>query len=528
MSRFTEGLFEMRACTWFTCKSRFWPDSNTYNEENVSLGCYRFLWNRKSALVQTLKWIYLVPAASAKHKEKTRAAVVAPIESPVAVNHLFLGRRVAVNSNKRNRHVAIAPSIAPIYPNGPIPLPSMQIQPGNGSPRKQSTSSKKSSQSSPSKSQSEASSSVACTGKSSSSSPLDDQSQTSGAVTPTPRPGGRVRTVSGTSLYSDMETASLHVPDETDVASITTATDCESIASDATDIATIDSEEPKDKMDTPVTSNEAKDSDEISNSLKDSSIDIERTDTLSDSDTVNEYNSSDRENSDKPDNQEVVDNVNCDDMNKESESRTIQKSPNQSPVNGKVANDEIVFHNNNNQISDDSPKKVSENAPTLLQLSRCATEMDFTEKIRQQNINPVKTESSAILNNSENNAEYIAKLTYKGHKNGQPSTADSIAREYYQAKSQSAALDEQSESISPSAKNAKSFNPFPSRHINRNRTQNGIRLGLYSADSMPVMEGFTKKQLGGGKQVSRAQINACLHRQYMAEIKQQAKGYKQW
>ena len=71
----------------------------------------------------------------------------------------------------------------------------------------------------------------------------------------------------------------------------------------------------------------------------------------------------------------------------------------------------------------------------------------------------------------------------------------------------------------------KLFNPFPSQHMNSRRTQNGIRLGLYSPSNLPKLEtGMVKAQ--STKQIGRAQINACLHRQYMAEIKQQARSGK--
>ena len=68
----------------------------------------------------------------------------------------------------------------------------------------------------------------------------------------------------------------------------------------------------------------------------------------------------------------------------------------------------------------------------------------------------------------------------------------------------------------------KVFNPFPSQHMSKRRAQNGIKLGLYSADNMPKLEtGMVKG--APQKQFSRSQINTCLHRQYMAEVKQQAK-----
>ena len=80
---------------------------------------------------------------------------------------------------------------------------------------------------------------------------------------------------------------------------------------------------------------------------------------------------------------------------------------------------------------------------------------------------------------------------------------------------------------SPSA--TKSFSPFQNRPmINERRAQNGLRLGLYSAED--ISQQNCKKIAGNCDRIvssiGRAQINACLHRQYMVEVKQQAKHRK--
>ena len=69
------------------------------------------------------------------------------------------------------------------------------------------------------------------------------------------------------------------------------------------------------------------------------------------------------------------------------------------------------------------------------------------------------------------------------------------------------------------------FNPFPSVHMSQRRARNGVRLGLYSMDNMPKLE--TGLIVGSGvKQIGRAQINACLHHQYMAGIRQKGRNPK--
>ena len=71
------------------------------------------------------------------------------------------------------------------------------------------------------------------------------------------------------------------------------------------------------------------------------------------------------------------------------------------------------------------------------------------------------------------------------------------------------------------------FNPFPSVHVSQRRTRNAVRLGLYSTENTPKLE--TGIVMGSGvKQIGRAQINACLHHHYMADIRQKARKTKRW
>lgn len=66
------------------------------------------------------------------------------------------------------------------------------------------------------------------------------------------------------------------------------------------------------------------------------------------------------------------------------------------------------------------------------------------------------------------------------------------------------------------------YYPFPSQHISRRRAQNGVKLGLYSADNVPKLElGILRSR--PLQAIGRQQINACLHRQYMAEVKKKVK-----
>ena len=67
----------------------------------------------------------------------------------------------------------------------------------------------------------------------------------------------------------------------------------------------------------------------------------------------------------------------------------------------------------------------------------------------------------------------------------------------------------------PHATASRPFNPFPRQPVNTQRRQNGVKLGLYS--NTATAPDWT---------IGRAQINACLHRQYMARVKQQAERSK--
>ena len=76
----------------------------------------------------------------------------------------------------------------------------------------------------------------------------------------------------------------------------------------------------------------------------------------------------------------------------------------------------------------------------------------------------------------------------------------------------------------------KKFNPFPRQAISKSRSEAGLKLGLYSAESLAELESNNQQQQvksGNIKTIGRAQINACLHRQYMAGVKQQGKSLRQ-
>ncbi|CAH1783790.1 unnamed protein product [Owenia fusiformis] len=149
--------------------------------------------------------------------------------------------------------------------------------------------------------------------------------------------------------------------------------------------------------------------------------------------------------------------------------------------------------------------------------------------------------SSQRLNSSSNNSEvsgtrdespshqhsamYVAKMTYKTHKKSQerspavsPNHSSTISPSNISPNSGASPSRTPSPGASP-----KPYNPFPTRHMNPNRAKNGMKLGLYSSKGIP---GVPDKKTSPIKNIGRSQINACLHRQYMAEVKAAGKSQK--
>ncbi|CAD5125943.1 DgyrCDS14121 [Dimorphilus gyrociliatus] len=137
--------------------------------------------------------------------------------------------------------------------------------------------------------------------------------------------------------------------------------------------------------------------------------------------------------------------------------------------------------------------KIAEFKSTLPQPKR-RNSSSTSEKSKNPN-SPTKVEISR--QNSADPEEYVTKLTYETAKKSHTSADNS--------KSQKS-----------------NFSPFQSK-INNRVAKNGIKLGLYSPDFMYVIDDHHKDvQNGDGvKNITRAQINACLNRQYQAGLKGQ-------
>ena len=80
----------------------------------------------------------------------------------------------------------------------------------------------------------------------------------------------------------------------------------------------------------------------------------------------------------------------------------------------------------------------------------------------------------------------------------------------------------------PPALPSKIYNPFPSSHFSNRRSQLGAKFGLYVSSDSPVSSHsvnpmtppLTKSVSLGQPTIGRSQINACLNRHYLAELRQ--------
>ncbi|XP_064632060.1 TBC1 domain family member 30-like isoform X3 [Lineus longissimus] len=109
-------------------------------------------------------------------------------------------------------------------------------------------------------------------------------------------------------------------------------------------------------------------------------------------------------------------------------------------------------------------------------------------------------------------AAYITTLTYKSHKSAHDKTSP---------------LPSYTPSPVESPTKEKIRNPFPVRYASQQRHKNGVKLGLYDPETaLQDYEECHRQRPSHTKGISRAHINMCLHRQYMAEVRESAKKTK--
>ncbi len=511
------------------------------------------------ALLLTFFFLFHFPAASAKHnkmksgpppppgkspKKQTTdvvkiktphlvpSTIAPPIESPVAVNHLFIGHKS--HSSKRNRHVTDAPRIAPIYPKST--LTNLQYPPLGKSAK-----AKARAQVSPKK---------------------DDKSPTPTGQGSTTGAGDsnlkeREKEESGSNKSEpNSPTHSAGAPPSSSQSS----DGCQSEASNYTRDSTTDLESDTDTIEGTPDKGQGSRSDIANlNDIEDEKLLIDLENELKDlqserSEKENDVNSEDsaiKQVANNSANAEVSsvketgddkvsseDNVSISSSNSSSasspskvfqsstSSRSKQGSRSSSVEDGNI---EFAIETNQVQQQPSSPgnNNNNETKPTLLKLASMTPQTGSSE-ITTTESQKSPTSHVENLQGVEKRSEYVAKMTYKTSKKLQmdsntsvPNTVDGFQSDEDSDSNQSTSPQKNG---GPAA--GKTFNPFANRPIiNERRAQNGIRLGLYSPDDISSQNSkkLTVSQERGVNNIGRAQINACLHRQYMAEVKQQAK-----
>ena len=423
--------------------------------------------------------------------------IAPPIESPVAVNHLFIGHK----SNKRNRHVTDAPRIAHVYPKPGTPHAQTSANAGNHSNQMNGGKTEKSNirKSAEMGSQNSVSSGVPSEGSEDSvvdgqpgvakriDRSMSDGQSSDGYLSEASNNtrGSATRTID---LESDSDTiGDKDAPDEApDVANLKDVEDVKEL---------IDLQETKENQET-----EHEDPSEVSTEGKDS---VQKDSEKCSEEVVFQAETAGTDTS------ETVENGNV-----------LEKDVKGSEA---VVEDEAANLKENEKTQIPSPSS-NNNAgePNLSEITRLSLEAASRDNI-SANSSP-ETSPSA----KKPSADHIAKFTQE-FPNNVPNTATSPTHSFHSdMESYLNAKQLISGKTSPSVPQ-KSFSPFQNRPlINERRAQNGLRLGLYSPED--ITQQNSKKSPGGSERVvnsiGRAQINACLHRQYMVEVKQQAKHRK--
>ena len=368
--------------------------------------------------------------------EKTKEVMVPRIESPVAMNHLFVGRK-NVQGNK-NRYVTEGPRILPVHPGSNMMKSALRVRAHSNAHKSRSDS-------------------------------VSSQ-------------------VSGRSNESEVT-----VKDEDSVS------DLSGPVSPSSERSLVDS----------VVS--------IESSSRGSGDHTPQQDTESGSLTNNVDGRGDEENGDK----ELTSESNSQDnfgAELQEQLESLELSKGEEERNSEVGED--IGIDGSGDASHPSPK------PNLLAFDRPHLRKDSSASDVSMGSSNSSMADCEPQDPDEKTAQYITKITYKNHKQKQQDTTGSLSQVASATITQNGVV--KPAAPSPAAAAAagisKKFNPFPvaSRHISHKRTKNGIKLGLYSSEQLaaqePIRELSSKPPLST---ITRAQINACLHRQYMAELKQQ-------
>ena len=421
--------------------------------------------------------------ASARHQRNEKAkqaVVVAPIETPSVVNHLFIGKN---GLGKKNRKVTGAPCIAPFYPNGNLTkgitreVKVQELKNQSKTRRKVEETEPKSPEKVEVKSD---------------KSDFQQQELTVDSASVVKNTGDK---------EPDKEVCDKEVTKETDSSKSEGEQQKESQEESIDEISLIEFEKDKDK-DNENTTEESCDNDNV----------IPAKDILQDQNTdcgIPQDQSSERKvelshdtdacvegEGDINDNTKVME-----DPTQESQIITtpkVKKTLNTDAGAAKESCKEVQSPVRSKEVR--SPVQSKEiQSPVRVVSSEPATPV--------RDIPSPESSGNLSSDGSSSNVRYATRhMSYSVQENSPSVLIDSDS-------------DSSSQDSPVHDTNKKYFNPFPSRHISKNKAQNGIKLGLYSKSNVPAFEGGIQKK-GGLPNIGRAQINACLHRQYMVGLKQ--------
>lgn len=155
-------------------------------------------------------------------------------------------------------------------------------------------------------------------------------------------------------------------------------------------------------------------------------------------------------------------------------------------------------------------------------LASCSERQDSGSQssVRAVSDNVQKAGSCPRLNESDNKTDVncVTSVTHKSHKplqniNGRPST---VVHAQSSLNNDSNNANSHMQSKGASLPAVKLFNPFPGQHVNSRRMKNGVKLGLYSAHHIPKLKtGITKSNIA--QNIGKSQINNNgLNQQFLA------------
>ena len=374
------------------------------------------------------------------------ATVMAPIETPVAVNHLYLGRTLTKvqKSTRKNRTVLEAPKIASMYPDS-----NMNQTVSNGISRNRNS--------------------------------TTSLSNRSGSASPS---GGSY----AGSLASGSRTVSMQSIDSEVSATASSSQERRSVLSASTsDVSTICGSE----------------CDEVFNRVRDN----ESCDQVVNEETGETVMKDSPPRS--PQSAEQTCDISITDSHGVTTVQESISSPIASPTKSEHATQSTHCDiNTSDAMSQGDGNDIGKVTPSLESRDHISEDQDDVKAKRPNTLD-------IVVNTDNKDAQTpVRNMT---HHHVYPSSSSSV--------SDNEDISPSRHLQSPSKSASKVYNPFPMQHINRRRAEKGVKLGLYSADNVPQLElGLPKSR--PLQTIGRQQINVCLHRQYMAEVKKQANAAK--